>query len=90
LIYRIEFSETAKKDLKKISSESRRRIFKWLDKNIKDCENPRSFGKALSGDKSGLWRYRVGNYRIVVEIFDDRLLIDALHIAHRSQVYDIF
>ena len=63
-------------------------IKKWMDKHLVGTQNPRLQGKALVGDKSGYWRYRVGDYRIIVRIEDSKLLIIAISIAHRSEVYD--
>ena len=62
-------------------------ISKWIHKHLDNCDDPRAFGKGLSGNLRGWWRYRVGNYRLLVEIKDDELVIVAIEISHRSQVY---
>lgn len=62
-------------------------ISKWIHKHLDNCEDPRAFGKGLSGNLKGWWRYRIGNYRLLVEIKDDELVIVAIEISHRSQVY---
>ena len=62
-------------------------IIKWIDKNLNGTENPRQQGKALSANYSGYWRYRIGDYRLVCEIEDDRLIIIALNIGHRREIY---
>ena len=62
-------------------------ISKWIHKHLDNCDDPRAFGKGLSGNLRGWWRYRIGNYRLLVEIKDDELVIVAIEINHRSQVY---
>lgn len=87
ILYHVEFSKGAKKDLRKLDPSIRAMIVKWLRKNLENCSDPRAHGKALSGNLSGLWRYRVGNYRLIAEIHDDRLVILMLEIGHRSEIY---
>ena len=65
---------------------TQKRIKSFTDA-LQSLENPRSRGKALIGNLSGFWRYRVGDYRIICEILDEKLVIYAIHIAHRSEVY---
>ena len=62
-------------------------ISKWIHKHLDNCDDPRAFGKGLSGNLKGWWRYRIGNYRLFVEIKDEELVIVAIEISHRSQVY---
>ncbi len=62
-------------------------ISKWIHKHLDNCDDPRAFGKGLSGNLKGWWRYRIGNYRLLVEIKDDELVIVAIEISHRNQVY---
>ena len=62
-------------------------ISKWIHKHLDNCDDPRTFGNGLSGNLKGWWRYRIGNYRLLVEIKDDELVIVAIEISHRSQVY---
>jgi mRNA interferase RelE/StbE len=62
------------------------RITTWLFSNIDECENPRRLGTALVG--TGEWRYRVGDYRVVVDILDDILVVECVQVGHRSKVYD--
>ena len=87
ILYHVEFSKGAKKDLRKLDPSIQAMIVKWLRKNLENCSDPRAHGKALSGNLSGLWRYRVGNYRLIAEIHDDRLVILMLEIGHRSEIY---
>ncbi len=62
-------------------------ISKWIHKHLDNCDDPRAFGKGLSGNLKGWRRYRIGNYRLLVEIKDDELVIVAIDISYRSQVY---
>ena len=86
--YSLFFSKRAKKDLLKIDKPIRYTIVSWMEKNIVGTANPRLHGKALTGDLTGYWRYRVGNYRIVAEIRDTEFVVIAVSIAHRSSVYE--
>ena len=85
--YHVRFSEIAERDLDKMDPPVREYIIRWIRKNLEDIDNPRRIGKALQGDISGLWRYRVGKYRIIVEIQDDDLIIMTLHIRFRKNAY---
>ena len=86
-MYKVEFRPQALKELKKIDRANRAMILSWIEKNLMGCENPRARGKGLTANRSGQWRYRVGDYRIIVEIKDNELLILALSVGHRSTVY---
>ena len=76
------------KTLRKMDPSIRTTILEWIDKNLEGCENPRIHGKPLKGDKKGVWRYRVGDYRVFAQIKDSTLLILILEVGHRSVVYD--
>lgn len=86
--YNIELSERFKKEFRKLDKYTQKMIRAWIDKNLVDTYNPRSFGKALSANRKGQWRYRIGDYRLICHIEDDRLLILALSVGHRREVYD--
>lgn len=86
--WNVEFLATAKRELKKLDNRWQLAILDYLEDEIASIDNPRSRGKSLVGDKQGLWRYRVGDYRIVCEIRDSELLIVAITIGHRKNVYD--
>ena len=86
--YHLEYSKQALKELKKLDNSVARIIFAWLRKNIDGCENPRVHGKALSANRSGQWRYRIGNYRVLCAIEDDKVIGLVLTVGHRSTVYD--
>lgn len=83
----IKLNEVAKKQIRKLDKSTQLRILNYLSERIEDCKNPRHFGEPLKANKSGLWRYRVGDYRIICEILDDELIVLALTIGHRREVY---
>lgn len=85
--YEVRFTERADKDLRKLDFSQRANIMAWVRKNLVDCEDPRRSGHALTGDLAGLWRYRVGGYRLVAEIHDGELVILVIEVAHRRNVY---
>ena len=85
--YTVEFTERALKDLKKSDRHTAALILGWIRKNLENCENPRIHGKALTADRSGEWRYRVGDYRILAKIFDKKITILVLNVGHRREVY---
>ncbi len=88
-MYKVELTETAKKQLKKLNKKSKIdyvNIINFL-KNIDNTNNPRVSGKALQGNLKGLWRYRIGNFRILVNIIDDKVCILVLEIGHRKEIY---
>ena len=86
--YHVELSNAARKALRKLDPGVRAMIVKWLRKNLEGCSDARAHGKALTGSLSGLWRYRVGNYRLIADIQDDRLVILMLEVGHRSEIYN--
>jgi mRNA interferase RelE/StbE len=86
-MYHVEFTEAAKKELKKMDKHTSAFILAWIRKNLEGCENPRAKGKGLTSNRSGQWRYRIGDYRLITEIMDDRLIILVIDIGHRSEVY---
>ncbi len=83
--YTVEFQKQIKK-LKKNNIQIVKKIQKYLTE-IEMLENPRTRGKSLMGNLSGIWRYRVGDYRILCRIVDDELIIYALEVGHRKEVY---
>ena len=88
MIWKIEFEEKARKSLKKLDKTIETQILKYLKKVVSNNANPKSFGKPLVANLSGLWRYRVGDYRIICNIQDDILLILVIDIDHRSEIYN--
>jgi mRNA interferase RelE/StbE len=88
LIWRIEWDYDAAKELRKLGHHEQKQIMDYLHKRIATNENPRCFGAGLSGDKSGLWRYRVANYRIICRIEDKVTTVLVIKVGHRRDVYD--
>ncbi|MEQ8118621.1 type II toxin-antitoxin system RelE family toxin [Enterococcus faecalis] len=86
--YRLEFTPDVKKKLKKMDKYQATLLTRWLYRNIDGTANPREHGKALSANRAGQWRYRIGNYRVIVEIEDERLVVTAIQVGHRRNVYD--
>jgi mRNA interferase RelE/StbE len=86
-VWRVEFDRAADRDLRKLGSEAERLITRYLRERIATADDPRRFGNALTGDLKGLWRYRVGDYRIVAAIEDDRFVVLVVTIGHRREVY---
>ena len=85
--YKVVFSERAKKQLKKIDKHISSLIIAWLEKNIEGTENPRLHGKALVENRTGQWRYRIGDYRIICEIKDEEVTVLVLEVGHRRSIY---
>jgi mRNA interferase RelE/StbE len=84
----IEYSGFALNQLKKLSRPVQAEILDYMDKRIAMAANPRDFGKSLRHDKFGLWRYRVGDYRIICELNDTVTVVTVLAVGHRSTIYD--
>lgn len=89
-MYKVVFSKNALKQLQKLDKATAALIVGWIKKNLDSCENPRISGKALSANLSGLWRYRVGDYRIIAQIIDTEIVIFVVNIGHRRDIYDAF
>lgn len=85
--YTVSFTKDALKQLKKMDKATAALIIGWIRKNLDGCDNPRIHGKGLTANRSGQWRYRVGDYRIIAEIEDDKVVILVLNIGHRRDVY---
>lgn len=86
MAWTIELDDGARRAFRKIAREQANRITRYLEE-LTALEDPRQRGKALTGSLKGLWRYRVGDYRIVVRIYDERLVVLVLTLAHRREVY---
>lgn len=85
--YKIELSDRFKKEFRKLDKYTQKIIRAWIDKNLVDTENPRQYGKGLTANRNGQWRYRIGDYRIIAQIEDGQLIILALSVGHRREVY---
>lgn len=84
----VEWDDRARKELRKLDSSIQKEILNYLRMRIAESEDPCSFGKALSGNKTGLWRYRVGDYRLVCKIEDHTLVVLVIGVGHRKEVYE--
>ena len=83
---RIEYTETARKQLRKLDRTMQKRILDYMDE-VALLENPRSRDKALVENMRGLWRYRIGDYRVICEIQESRIIISVHKIGHRKNIY---
>lgn len=86
--YTVRFTERAKKDLKKLDKHTAALILGWVRKNLEGCEDPRAHGKGLTANRSGQWRYRIGDYRLLDQIEDEVVTILVLNIGHRRDIYN--
>lgn len=86
--YSIRTTARFDKEFKKLDRYTQLMIKSWIDKNLIGCENPRIHGKALVANRKGQWRYRIGDYRLICLIEDNELIITALSIGHRREVYN--
>ena len=89
MTWRIETTARFDREFKKLDRYTQRMVKAWIEKNLVNCDDPRAHGKGLTANPSGQWRYRIGNYRIICLIEDDKLVILALTIGHRSSVYTL-
>lgn len=87
MIYEIRTTDKFDKSFKKLDRQVQRIIKIWIDKNLMNCNDPRVHGKALTANRSGQWRYRVGDYRILAEIQDNRLVLILIDVGHRKDIY---
>lgn len=87
--YKVEIEKKALKQLRKIDKQQQRLIRSWVETNLVGSEDPRKIGKQLKGNLNEYWRYRVGSYRIIADINDDKVMITVVRIGHRKDIYDI-
>jgi mRNA interferase RelE/StbE len=88
MAWKIEFSPAANRELDKLDRQHATRILKFLHVRLAKLDDPHSIGKALQGSRLGeFWRYRVGQYRLICKLEDDRLVVLILSIGHRKEVY---
>lgn len=85
--WRIEITRTATKRITRLDHQAQKAILKFLRERLSTAENPRQWGSALQGDKRGLWRYRVGDYRLICDIQDEKVVVLVLEVGHRKDVY---
>ena len=83
-----KFDRRALRELNKLDSQSQKKILAYLEERIGLDADPRRFGKRLKANLAGLWRYRVGNYRIICQIVDNELIVLVLAVGHRKTIYE--
>lgn len=88
MVWKIRYLPRADKQFGKLDPQTRAAIAKYLNKRVLAAHDPRELGKALTGDKSGLWRYRVDKYRIICQIQDQVLIVLVIEIGKRDTIYD--
>lgn len=86
--YTVEYTPKAQKTLKKLDPHTAFFIKSWITKNLEGCSNPYQHGKSLTANRSGQWRYRVGDYRLISEVHEDKIVILVLNIGHRRDIYN--
>jgi mRNA interferase RelE/StbE len=87
LVWTIDYTDTAKTQLRKLDKQAARRILDFMDERVAARDNPRNTGKALTGPLGGLWRYRVGDFRVICEIQDGALRVLVVQLGNRREVY---
>ncbi|OCG57884.1 addiction module toxin RelE [Gilliamella sp. Occ3-1] len=86
MMYQVIYTAKALKSLSKIDKSQAKIIINWIEKNLINCENPRFTGKAIKGNLAD-WRYRIGNYRILCNISDEKIQIKIINVGHRKDIY---
>lgn len=87
MAWKVEFQRSAAQQLRKLDRAVQQRILTYFRNRVLAAEDPRKLGKALTGDKGGLWRYRIGDYRAICKLDDERLVVLVLELGHRREVY---
>lgn len=85
LVWKIEFAASAEKELARLDKSAGGRIVKYRRERV--AIDPRASGKSLRGDHAGLWRYRIGDYRVICEILDEKISVLVVRVGHRKEVY---
>ena len=87
-MYDLIYDKKYLKSLRKLDIQAQKIITNWVENNLLNCEEPRFSGKPLTGNFKGVWRYRIGSYRILAKIDDDKLIIFAIDVGHRRDIYN--
>ncbi len=87
MAWTIKYTASAAKDIKKLDPQVQRKIRVFLEDDLATMENPRSKGKGLTANHAGLWRYRIGDFRIICNIEDHQLIVLVLAAGHRKNIY---
>ncbi len=88
MTYSVETTARFDKEFKKLDRYTQRMLKSWIEKNLVGCSDPRQHGKGLTANRVGQWRYRIGDYRLICQIDDGKLVILALSVGHRREVYE--
>lgn len=88
MTYELRTDKRFDKAFKKLDRPIQIMLKEWIEKNLMDCDDPRHIRKALTGNLSDIWRYRIGNYRLLCKIDDGALIIFALNVGHRKDIYE--
>lgn len=88
MTWAVEFDAAAAKELRKLDRQAQQKILRYLRERIATEEDPRRFGKPLTRNLAGLWRYRIRDYRVVCNIENDKLVVLIVRVAHRKDVYE--
>lgn len=86
--YSVETTPRFDKEFKKLDKYTKRMIKAWIEKNLINCSNPRQHGKGLTANRNGQWRYRIGDYRLICQIEDSKMIVLALSVGHRREAYE--
>jgi mRNA interferase RelE/StbE len=88
MAYNVELSAEVDRELGKLDAQQAKRILKFLHERVARLDDPRSIGEALHGSRLGeFWKYRVGDYRLICKIEDDRLVVLVLRVGNRKEIY---
>ncbi len=87
MTWTVKISQRTEKAIAKLDSQAKHKIQHFINKQLPNFDNPRQTGKALQGNLKGLWRYRVGDYRLVAQLNDHELIILVLELGHRKDIY---
>ena len=85
--YSVETTQRFDREFKKLGRYTQKMVKAWIEKHLIGCSDPRAHGKGLTANRKGQWRYRIGDYRVICLIEDDKLIILALTIGHRNDIY---
>ncbi len=88
LVWAVEFDDRARRELRKLDVKTQKDILRYLRERVVGSSDPRQFGKPLRMNLAGLWRYRVGDYRLICRIEEHRLVVLVLTVGHRREVYE--
>ncbi|MBQ1452949.1 MAG: type II toxin-antitoxin system RelE/ParE family toxin [Ruminococcus sp.] len=86
--YSVETTPRFDKEFKKLDRYTQKMIKSWIVKNLVGCDDPRAHGKGLTANRTGQWRYRIGDYRLICLIIDNELIILAMTVGHRREIYE--